>query len=145
MTPAAAEDSLRVAIEAGRLDTARSLAAIRAAAEQRRCLSYADVAAASFLPWNAARRRMDPHLYALCAWSLERGGPLLSAIVVNKHLVAARRMEGRTLAGFTAMAVRLGARIGTDPAAFLRAEQEKVFDWFASLGAHKERGHELHH
>jgi 5-methylcytosine-specific restriction protein B len=133
-------DPLRDAAEAPRLDLGRTLPAIRAAAAQRRCLSYADVAAASFLPWNAARRRMDPHLFALCAWSLERGGPLLSAIVVNKHLVAERRMEGRTLAGFTAMAVRLGARIGTDPATFLRAEQERVFEW-----AHRERGHDLHH
>lgn len=140
MTPATQHDALRAAVEAGRLDLGRSLAAIRGAAAQRRCLSYSDVAAASFLPWNAARRRMDPHLFALCAWSLERGGPLLSAIVVNKHLVAERRMEGRTLAGFTAMAQRLGARIGTDPAAFLHAEQEKVFEW-----ARKEEGHELHH
>jgi hypothetical protein len=132
-------DTLRQAIEAGRLDGGRSLAAIRAAAEQRRCLAYADIAAASFLPWAAARRRMDPHLFALCAWSLARGGPLLSAIVINRHLVASGRMEGRALAGFTAMAVRLGARV-TDPVAFLRDEQAKVFDW-----AEKERGHELHH
>lgn len=140
MIAAAADAAFRAASEAPRLDPARSLAAIRAAARDRRCLSYADVAAASFLAWNAARRRMDPHLFALCAWSLERGGPLVSAIVVNKHLVADRRMEGRTLAGFTAMAVRLGARIGTDPAAFLRAEQDRVFDWAA-----KEQGHDLHH
>jgi hypothetical protein len=132
-------DPLGQAVEAGRLDLARSLSAIRAAADQRRCLSYADVAAASFLPWNAARRRMDPHLYALCALSLARGGPMLSAVVVNKHLVASGRMEGRALAGFTAMAQRLGARIA-DPVAFLRDEQQKVFDW-----AEKERGHDLHH
>jgi hypothetical protein len=115
MTPAAARDALGAAVEAARLDPARSLAAIRAVALARRCLSYADVAAASFLPWNAARRRMDPHLFALCAWSLDRGGPLLSAIVVNKHLVATGRMEGRTLAGFTAMAARLGAGSGPIP------------------------------
>ncbi|MGG5821837.1 hypothetical protein [Falsiroseomonas sp. HW251] len=132
-------DPLGATVDAGRLDFGRSLAAIRAAAEQRRCLSYSDVAAASFLPWNAARPRMDPHLFAICAWSLERGGPLLSAIVVNKHLVASGRMEGRTLAGFTAMVVRLGVRV-RDPVAFLRDEQQKVFDW-----AEKERGHELHH
>ncbi|WP_137176683.1 hypothetical protein [Roseomonas sp. AR75] len=132
-------DPLRDDAESARLDFARSLAAIRGAAEQRRCLSYADVAAASFLPWNAARRRMDPHLFAICAWSLDRGGAMLSAIVVNKHLVNTGRMEGRTLAGFTAMAQRLGARVG-DPVAFLRDEQQRVFDW-----AEKERGHDLHH
>jgi hypothetical protein len=37
------------------------------------------------------------------------------------------------------MAMRLGRRV-TDPVAFLRDEQNRVFDW-----AEKERGHELHH
>jgi cyanophycinase-like exopeptidase len=83
---------------------------------------------------------MDPHLYALCGWSLARGGPLLSAVLVNKHLVAERRMEGRTLAGFRAMVERLGVAIGADAAAFLHAEQDRVFDW-----AEKEKGHDLHH
>jgi DhnA family fructose-bisphosphate aldolase class Ia len=138
--PEPGRDTLRRAVEAERLDPARSLAAIRAAARQRRCLSYAAVAAASFLPWHAARRQMDPHLFKLCAEAKAHGWPLLSAIVVNKHLVAERRMEGRTLAGFTAMANRLGARIGTDPAAFLRSEQDRVFDW-----AEREAAHDLHH
>jgi 5-methylcytosine-specific restriction protein B len=137
---AAHPDTLRDAVEAGRLDMGRSLAAIREAASQRRCLSYADIAAASFLSWNAARRRMDPHLFAVCAMAQSRGWPLLSAIVVNKHLVAAGRMEGRTLAGFSAMVARLGAHIGPDPAAFLRAEQARVFDW-----ASREAPHDLHH
>ena len=138
--PGIAPDPLRDATLAPRLDPRRTLAAIHAAACARRCLSYADVAAASFLPWAAARRRMDPHLFALCADAQERGWPMLSAIVVNKHLVAEGRMEGRALAGFTAMALRLGAQIGADPAAFLHAEQQRVFDW-----AEKERGHDLHH
>jgi 5-methylcytosine-specific restriction protein B len=133
-------DPLRDAVETARLDPARSLAAIRGAAERRRCLSYADVAAASFLPWRAARRQMDPHLFKLCADAQARGWPLLSAIVVNKPLVAECRMEGRALAGFTAMVARLGAPIGRDPADFLRREQEAVFTW-----AEKERGRDLHH
>ncbi len=136
----AATDPFAAATEAARLDPARTLAAIRAAAEQRRCLSYADVAAASFLPWRAARRQMDPHLFKLCADAQARGWPLLSAIVVNRHLVPDCRMEGRALAGFTAMVARLGVGVGTDPAAFLKREQDAVFHW-----AEKERGRDLHH
>lgn len=117
------------------LDPARTLDAIRAAAAARRCLCYADVAAASGLSWAAARRRMDPHLFGLCRDARARGWPLLSAIVVNKPLVATCRMEGRALAGFTAMALRLGAAIGSDPALFLRREQARVLDW-AARGAH---------
>jgi hypothetical protein len=133
-------DPMAEAVESARLDPARTLAAIRAAAEQRRCLSYADVAAASFLPWRAARRQMDPHLFKLCAEAQARGWPLLSAVVVNKHLVSDCRMEGRALAGFSAMVARLGVAVGTDPAAFLKREQDAVFHW-----AEKERGRDLHH
>jgi hypothetical protein len=71
-------------LEAGRLDIRRTLAAIRAAAERRACLSYAAVAEASGLSWREARRRMDPHLFGLCRWARERGWPLLSAVVVEQ-------------------------------------------------------------
>ena len=128
------------ALEAARLDAARSRAAILTAARARRCLSYGDVAAASLLSWPEARRRMDAHLQGLCAASLRAGGPLLSAIVVNRGGVATGRMEPRALAGFTAMARRLGVAVGPDPADFLAHEQARVFDW-----ARTERVHALHH
>jgi hypothetical protein len=128
------------ALEAAALCPARTRAAILAAARARRCLSYGDVAAASFLAWPEARRRMDAHLQGVCAASLRAGGPLLSAIVVNRGGVATGRMEPRALAGFTAMARRLGVAVGPAPADFLAREQARVFDW-----ARTERDHALHH
>ena len=121
------------------LDRGCSFAAIRAAAEARRFLSYGAVAAASGLAWQAARRRMDPHLFALCAWATERGWPLLSAIVVDQSSVAHGGMRGRPLIGFARAAERCGRIVGGDAAAFLADEQQRVFAW-----ADKERGHVLH-
>ena len=121
------------------LDQGRSVAAIRAAAEARRFLSYGALAAASGLAWQAARRRMDPHLFALCAWATERGWPLLSAIVVDQTSVAHGAMRGRPLIGFARAAERCGRIVGGDAAAFLADEQQRVFAW-----ADKERGHVLY-
>lgn len=121
------------------LDPRRTLAAIRAAAEARRFLTYGAVAAASGIPWNAARRRMDPHLYALCLWATGRGWPLLSALVVDQKSVAHGRLRGRPLIGFARCAERAGRIVGGDAAAFLAAEQEAVFAW-----AERVRGDELH-
>lgn len=118
----------------------RTRALILAAARVRRRLSYGEVAAASFLAWPEARRRMDAHLQGVCAASLRAGGPLLSAIVVNRGGIATGRMEARALAGFTTMARRLGVAVGTDPAEFLAREQARVFEW-----ASTEQDHALHH
>ena len=121
------------------LDRGRSFAAIRAAAEARCFLSYGAVAEASGLAWQAARRRMDPHLFALCRWATERGWPLLSAIVVDRKSVAHGAMRGRPLIGFARAAERCGRIVGGDAAVFLADEQQRVFAW-----ADKERGHVLY-
>jgi len=121
------------------LDRGLTFVAIRSAAEARRCLSYGAVAAASGLAWSAARRRMDPHLFALCQWATGRGWPLLSAIVVDQKSVAHGAMRGRPLIGFARAAERCGRIVGGDAAAFLADEQQRVFTW-----AQKERGHVLH-
>lgn len=123
----------------GELQFRRSLAAIRAAAERRACLSYGDVAAASNLTWQAARRRMDPHLFGLCRWATERGWPLLTAIVVDRRNLAHGAMKGTPLIGFARAAERCGRVVSPDAIAFLADEQQRVFDW-----AERERGHELH-
>ncbi|TCZ61399.1 hypothetical protein [Roseicella aquatilis] len=112
-----------------------TLGLIRRAAEARRFVSYGEVAAASGLPWNAARRRMDPHLFALCQRATERGWPLLSALVVDKQSVPHGAMRGRPLVGFARAAERLGRIVGGDAASFLADEQARVFAW-----ANKERG-----
>lgn len=121
------------------LDFGCSFAAIRDASERRCFLSYGDIAAASGMRWNTARRRMDPHLFALCARAMKRGWPLLSAIVVDKGSVPHGAMRGRPLIGFARAAERLGRIVGGDAAAFLAEEQGLVFAW-----ADKERGHVLH-
>ncbi|WP_149535407.1 hypothetical protein [Siccirubricoccus phaeus] len=92
------------------------------------------------MPWNAARRRMDPHLFHLCRRATEHGWPLLSAIVVDKRSVPHGAMRGRPLIGFARAAERCGRIIPDgDAVAFLAAEQRRVFEW-----AEKERGHVLH-
>jgi hypothetical protein len=116
-------------VTAPALDPRLTVAAIRAAAEARRFLSYGDVAEASGLPWNLARRRMDPHLFGVCRWATRRGWPLLSALVVDKRSVAHGAMRGRPLIGFARAAERAGRFVGEDAAAFLAREQEAVFDW----------------
>jgi hypothetical protein len=121
------------------LDLTASFAAIREAAEARRFLNYGAVAAASGLPWSAARRRMDPHLYDLCRRATARGWPLLSALVVDQRSVTHGAMRGRPLIGFARAAERCGRIVGPDAAAFLAEEQDRVFAW-----AEKERGHVLH-
>lgn len=111
------------------LDLRASLAALRAAAEQRRFISYGAVAAASGMTWRAARRRMDPHLFDLCRRATARGWPLLSAIVVDQRSVAHGAMRGRPLIGFARAAERCGRIVGPDAAAFLAEEQRRVFEW----------------
>jgi drug/metabolite transporter superfamily protein YnfA len=123
----------------GALCLVATLAAIHAAALGRRFLSYGAVASASGLPWSAARRRMDPHLFDLCRRATARGWPLLSAIVVDQKSVAHGAMRGRPLIGFARAAERCGRIVGGDAAAFLAEEQELVFEW-----AERERWHDLH-
>jgi hypothetical protein len=106
-----------------------TLAAIWVAASARRFLTYGSVAEASGLPWSAARRRMDPHLFALCRWATGRGWPLLSAIVVDQRSVVHGAMRGRPLIGFARAAERLGRIVGPDAGAFLAEEQKRVFVW----------------
>lgn len=123
----------------GALELGLTFAAIRAAAEARRFLSYGAVAAANGLAWRQARRRMDPHLFALCRCASGRGWPVLSAIVVDQGSVAHGAMRGRPLIGFARAAERLGRIVGGDAAAFLAEEQRLVFAW-----ADRERGHVLY-
>lgn len=122
---------IRLVAEAG-LSLAATLRAIRDAAEARRFLSYGAVAAASGLPWSAARRRMDPHLFDLCRRATARGWPLLSALVVDQRSLAHGAMRGRPLIGFARCAERCGRIVGADAEAFLAEEQGRVFAWAAT-------------
>ena len=69
------------------LDFNTTLRTILAAARQRRFVCYLDIANASSVPWDTARRAIGDHLGELIAYCHGKGctsWPLLSAIVVNK-------------------------------------------------------------
>jgi len=120
---------------------ARTLEAIRASAGRRAYLTYGDVAAANGLTWQAARMRIDPHLFDICRWATFRAWPLLTAIVVDQPNRRTGRMTGVPLIGFARAAERCGRIVGPDAAAFLAEEQQRVFAW-----AEKETlPHDLHH
>jgi hypothetical protein len=53
---------------------------------------------------------------------------MLSAIVVNKPNVTTGRMEPKSLKGFVGAARELGYTV-TDEDAFLKEQQQRVFEW----------------
>jgi len=108
------------------LSPALTAYAILSAARARRFLAFADVAAANGAHWPRVRRQMGAHLKGVCADSLAAGGPMISALVVNRRHVATGAMEPETLAGFLAAARELGFA-WEDGKAFLRAQQAATF------------------
>ncbi len=108
------------------LDPALSTQAILSAARAGRYLAFADVAHASGAEWRRVRRQMGGHLKGVCALALARGGPMISAIVVNRRHVATGAMEPETLAGFIASARELGFPDAAGEA-FLRGQQAETF------------------
>lgn len=119
-------------------DFGKSLNLIRAAAAQRRFLSYKDLADASGLQWAKVHYAINTHLGDLVEYAHMRGLPLLSAVVVNAKHQDTGEMEPSTLAGFVNAARLLGYVI-SDEEAFLRDQQQRVFDWAAS-GSKAEEG-----
>lgn len=101
------------------------------AARERRFLSYKEIADASDVEWGQAHYAIGDHLYKLVEYAHLHGWPLLSAIVVNKPNVATGDMEPSTLKGFIGAARFLKIPV-TDEQAFLRAEQQRVFEWAQS-------------
>lgn len=112
----------------GTLDLDRSLAYLRAAAAQRRFVSYGELAEANGAEWDKVRYPMNTHLWALVCLAHAKGWPMLSAMVVNKQHVATGHMEPATLTGFVGAANDLGYEI-TDAQSFLREQQEACFRW----------------
>jgi len=108
-----------------------SLKAIRAAAKEKRFLSYKQLADASGAEWNKVRYDVGPHLWALVEHAHRHGWPMLSAVVVNQPNLASGEMEPPTLEGFVRAARDLGLTV-TDTRAFLKKQQQLVFEWAAS-------------
>jgi hypothetical protein len=114
----------------GGLDLETSIAYLRAAAAQRRCVGYGELAQANGAIWDKVRYPMNAHLWALVEHAHHRGWPMLSALVVNKGHLDSGDMEPETLAGFVKAARDLGHDVA-DPVEFLRVQQEKCFSWGA--------------
>ena len=76
---------------------------------------------------------MNPHLFALLNYSHGKGWPLLSAIVVNKKHVDSGQMEPSTIKGFVEAARELGYTV-TDEEAFVKEQQNRVFEWAKGNG-----------
>lgn len=105
-----------------------TLRSIRAAAARRQFISYKTIAEESGTVWAKVHWQIGDHLTRLCEYAHRQGWPLLSAIVVNADNVGTGKLDPQSLAGFIAMARSLG-RVVTDETDFLKAEQQRVFEW----------------
>ena len=90
---------------------------------------YADLAALHGADWAKVRHAMPGHLWAVVQWSHAQGGPMLSAVVVNKQHLETGWMEPETLRGFIGAAEELYRRCIADHVCFLRDQQERCFEW----------------
>lgn len=118
-------------VVSGKTFSEKSFDLIREAACERRFLSYKQLADGSGAQWSKVRYAMNAHLGDLLHYAHGRGWPLLSAIVVNQQNIASGEMEATTLAGFVEAAKSLGYS-AVDESAFLREQQQRVFDWAVS-------------
>ena len=94
-----------------KLDIEKTYGAILAAAKEHRFITYGDLAAASEVPWNKARRVVPQQLGQLATIAHERGWPLLSAIVVTKENTKSGRLEGKALNGFLSAAENISKKV----------------------------------
>jgi hypothetical protein len=110
----------------------KTFQAVVKAAKGNRFLSYKQLADESGVEWSKVRYAMNKHLDGLIEYAHRQGWPLISAIIVNQQHLADGSMEASSLKGFCDAARRLGYAV-TDEAAFLREQQERVFDWAAGF------------
>lgn len=112
----------------GGLDFDKTFQAVIKAAKERRFLSYKQLADESGVEWSRVRYAANQHLGDLIEYAHRRGWPLLSAIIVNQQHLEDGRMEPSTLKGFCEAARLLGYTV-VDEDAFLKDQQNRVFDW----------------
>jgi len=103
---------------------------VLAAGRSGKFVSYKQLADASGVVWSKVHYAMSDHLGKLIEYAHRRGWPLLSAVVVNQKNVATGAMDAATLTGFVTAARELGYVV-TDEDAFLREQQQRVFQWAA--------------
>ena len=110
------------------LDLQTTYRAILDAARQHRFISYGDLAKANGADWNKVWRNMPRHLGELVKLAIERGWPLLSAIVVSQSNLETGTLDGDTLKGFISAAREFGLDVD-DPQTFVKEQQKATFDW----------------
>lgn len=112
------------------LDFEKTFSAVLKAAKERRFLSYKQLADESEVEWSRVRYAANQHLGDLIEYAHRKGWPLLSAIIVNQQNLADGHMEPSTLRGFCEAARSLGYAVA-DEKAFLKDQQQRVFEWAA--------------
>lgn len=112
----------------------KSLAIIRVAATDRRFVGYKELAEASGAEWARVHWSVGPHLDSMLEYCHRKGWPLLPAIVVRQGEVEGGELVGSSLEGFVKGCKRLGIEIPEDALAFVRSEQQRVFDWARKEG-----------
>jgi hypothetical protein len=112
------------------LDFDKTFQAVLKAGRERRFLSYKQLSTESGVQWSTVRYAANGHLSTLIEYAYLRGWPLLSAIIVNQQHLEDGRMEPSTLKGFCEAARSLGYPV-VDEGAFLKDQQDRVFDWAA--------------
>ena len=112
---------------AGNLSLDKTVGIIATAAKAGAFLSYKDVADQSGAVWAKVHYAMTKHLLDVSRHAHRLGWPMLSAIVANKQKVTDGTMEPEALTAFCNCARALGIEVD-DEAAFLKAQQEAVFE-----------------
>jgi len=110
------------------LDFDTTMRTVQAAAKDRRFVSYKQLSDASGVEWSKVRYAMNRHLQELIEYCHRMKWPLLSSIVVTKDNLETGAMDEGTLNGFVTGCKNVGYPV-TDAEAFLRNQQERVFDW----------------
>lgn len=113
------------------LNFEKTFRAVLRAAKERRFLSYKQLSDESGVEWSKVRYAVNQHLGDLVEYAHRRRWPLLSAIIVNRQNLENGLMEPPTLKGFCEAARSLGYAFA-DEEAFLKEQQERVFEWAAT-------------
>ena len=112
----------------GQLDLRTTYSAILDAARGKRFISYGDLAKANDANWQSVWREMNLHLGALVKIAAARDWPMPTAIVVPQANIETGILDGTARDGFVNAARDFGFEF-SDPAAFVKEQQQAMFDW----------------
>lgn len=113
------------------LSLEKSLAALKHAAIEQKCITYGDLAQASGIEWSKARHQMNGkngHLDRLLEICHARQLPLLTAICVNQSGLKDGELEANALAGFAEGARRIG-RFVEEELQFHHSCRDECWSW----------------